>query len=112
MKVLMLMWTERDAAGGDEADFQAWADFDAQVRAAGAFVQNGALEPSARSQLVRPDIAGPQPDEAVRSGTVAPGPNQIQAFYLVEVPDMREALDWARRLPTYGTVEVRALLDY
>ena len=112
MKVLMLMWTERDAASGDDADFQVWADFDAEVKAAGAFVQNGALEPPAQAKLVRPDIARPAPHEAVVDGTVLPGANQIQAFYLIDVPDMDTALTWAKRLPTYGTVEVRALLDY
>jgi len=31
----------RRAASGDESDFQAWVDFDEQVKAAGAFVLNG-----------------------------------------------------------------------
>ena len=73
---------------------------------------NRALEPPARARLVRPDIARPAPDEAVVDGTVMPGANQIQAFYLIDVPDVDTALAWAKRLPTYGTVEVRVLLDY
>ncbi len=112
MKVMMLMWGEIDAASGDQADIDVWADFDAEVRAAGVFVENGALAPAGQSMLVRPDIAKPAPDEARKAGTATPGAKQIQAFYLVEVADLDEALDWARRLPTYGTVEVRALLEY
>ena len=46
MRYLMLMWADADAASGDESDFQAWAEFDAQVKAAGAFVLNGALTPA------------------------------------------------------------------
>jgi hypothetical protein len=47
MRHPMLMWADADAASGDESDFQAWAEFDAQVKTAGAFVLNGALAPAA-----------------------------------------------------------------
>jgi hypothetical protein len=47
MRHPMLMWADADAASGDESDFQAWAEFDAQVKTAGAFVPNGALAPAA-----------------------------------------------------------------
>jgi hypothetical protein len=37
MRYLMLMRADADAASGDKNDFQAWADFDKQVRTAGAW---------------------------------------------------------------------------
>ena len=115
MKVLMLMWADRDAAGGDAADLQAWVDFDAEVRAAGAFVLNGALAPAATdASLVRTAIDGhdrADPDTVLRR-PYAEGERQIQAFYLMDVPDLDAALSWANRLPTYGLVEVRPLLEY
>ena len=43
MRYLMLMWADADAASGDESDFQAWADFDEQVKGSGAFVLNAVL---------------------------------------------------------------------
>ena len=59
MRYLMLMWADADAASGDDSDFQAWADFDEQVKASGAFVLNGALAPaSAGAHLVQTAIAG------------------------------------------------------
>ena len=62
MRYLMLMWADADAASGDESDFQAWADFDEQVKTAGVFVLNGALTPaSASARLVQTAIAGRQP---------------------------------------------------
>jgi hypothetical protein len=51
MRYLMLMWADADATSGDESDFQAWAEFDAQVKAAGAFVLNGALTPVLLAQV-------------------------------------------------------------
>ncbi len=113
MRYLMLMWADADAAGGDESDLQAWVDFDEKVRAAGAFVLNGALAPAATdARLVRTAIAGHALDGAVESRPFAEGDRQIQAFYLMELPSMDDALEWANKLPTYGYVEVRELLQY
>jgi hypothetical protein len=113
MRYLMLMWADADAASGDESDFQAWAEFDAQVKAAGAFVLNGALTPaSTGSRLVQTAIAGHAIGEAVERRPFAAGTRQIQAFYIMDLPSMDAALEWANRLPTYGCVEVRELLQF
>jgi hypothetical protein len=113
MRYLMLMWADADATGGDESDFQAWLEFDAQVKAVGAFVLNGALAPAAAgARLVQTAIAGHELDKAVQHRPFADGTRQIQAFYIMDLPDMDAALDWANRLPTYGCVEVRELLQF
>jgi len=113
MRYLMLMWADADAASGDESDFQAWADFDEQVKASGAFVLNGALAPaSAGARLVQTAIAGHALDGAVQRRPFAEGERQIQAFYVMDLPHMDAALEWANRLPTYGYIEVRELLQF
>ncbi len=113
MQYLMLMWADADAASGDESDFQAWATFDQQVKAAGAFVANGALTPAASdARLVRTVIAGYQLPDAVERKPFASGERQIQAFYIMECENMDAALQWANRLPIYGYVEVRELIQY
>jgi hypothetical protein len=113
MRYLMLMWADADAASGDESDFQAWVDFDEQVKAAGAFVLNGALAPaSTDARLVQTAIAGHALNRAVERRPFAKGESQIQAFYIMDLPDMDTALEWANKLPTYGYVEVRELLQF
>ena len=113
MRYLMLMWADADAAGGDASDLQAWADFDEQVKAAGAFVLNGALAPAAtQARLVQTAIAGHDLQGAVAHRPFAAGQRQIQAFYIMELPDMDAAVEWANKLPTYGYVEVRELLEF
>jgi hypothetical protein len=113
MRYLMLMWADADATGGDESDFQAWAEFDAQVKAAGAFVLNGALAPaSTEARLVQTAIAGHAMDVAVECRPFAAGKRQSQAFYIMDLPSKDAALEWANRLPTYGCVEVRELLQF
>jgi hypothetical protein len=104
---------DADAASGDESDLQAWADFDEQVKADGAFVLNGAPAPaSTGARLVQTAIAGHALDEAVERRPFAEGEWQIQAFYIMDLPSMDAALEWANRLPTYGDVEVRELLQF
>src|SRR6478609_7350826 len=81
MRYLMLMWADAEATSGDESDFQAWLDFDDQVKAAGALVLNGALAPaSTDARLVRTSIAGHALDQAVELRPFAAGERQIQAF--------------------------------
>lgn len=109
----MLMWADADAAGGDAGDLQAWVDFDEQVRSADAFVLNGALTPAAAdARLVQTAIAGHPLAGAVERRPFADGDRQIQAFYIMELPDIDAAVEWANKLPTYGYVEVRELLQY
>jgi len=113
MRYLMLMWADADAAGGDESDMQAWIDFAGQVKSAGAFVCNGALAPAATdARLVQTAIAGHRLDDAVERRAFADGERQIQALYSMELPDIDAAVEWANKLPTYGYVEVRELLQY
>jgi hypothetical protein len=50
--------------------------------------------------------------DAVERRPFAAGKRQIQAFYIMDLPGMDAALEWANRLPTYGFVEVRELLQF
>ena len=109
----MLIWADADAAGGDESDLKAWVDFDEEVKTAGAFVVNGALAPAAgEARLVQTAIAGHGFEGAVERRPFAKGERQIEGFYLMDLPSLDAALEWANRIPTYGCVEVRELLEY
>jgi hypothetical protein len=113
MKYLMLMWGEVDATTGGDADFQAWADFDEQVKAAGVFVANGALQPAAsHARVVLTQISGHALPSATEQRPFTAGARQIQAFYLMECDSIEAAAEWANRLPTYGEVEVRELIEF
>lgn len=74
---------------------------------------NGALAPATTdARLVQTMIAGHPLDEAVEQRPFAEGERQIQAFYVMELSGMNAALEWANKLPTYGYVEVRELLQF
>jgi hypothetical protein len=83
------------------------------VKANGAFVLNGALAPASKdASLVQTAIAGHGLDGAVERRPFAEGNRQIEALYITHLPSMDAALEWANRLPTYGYVEVRELLQF
>ena len=67
---------------------------------------------AAGARLVQTAIAGHAIGEAVERRPFAEGKRQIQAFYIMDLPDMDAAVTWANRLPTYGHVEVRELLQF
>ena len=113
MRYLLLMWADVDAAGGDQSDMDAWIAFDQKAREAGVFVDNGALQPAlTEARLVQTRIDGHELPEAVERRPLAAGRPQIEAYYILECPDIETAVGWANDLPTYGQVEVRELIDF
>ena len=57
-------------------------------------------------------IAGHAIGEAVEPRPFAEGKRQIPALYIMDLPGMDAALEWANKLPAYGCVEVRELLQF
>ena len=113
MRFLLLIWTETNAAGGDQGDIDAWTAFDERAKAAGVFVDSGALQPAASdARLVRTKLAGHALDGAIERRPFTHGNTQIEAFYIMECDDLETALQWANDLPTYGVVEVRPLIKF
>jgi len=113
MRYLMLIWAEADAASGDESDLQALGRF----RRAGEGQRRVRTQRCTRSRLDRRSsrsdrIAGHALDRAVERRPFADGDRQIEAFYIMDLPTMEAALKWANKLPTYGHVEVRELLQF
>lgn len=70
----------------------------------------GQIRPAPRG--ITAAIAGHDLGEAVERRPFAAGARQIQAFYIMDLPDMDAAVEWANKLPTYGYVEVRELLQF
>lgn len=113
MRFLMLLWAEADAASGGQEDFDVWTVFDGKAKAAGVFVDNGALQPAAtEARLIRTKISGHSLGDAVDRRPFTEGATQIEAFYIMECEDLETALRWANDLPTYGVVEVRPLIEF
>jgi hypothetical protein len=53
-------------------------------------------------------------DVVITDGPFAETTEQLGGYYLIDVDDLDQALEWARKCPgaKYGSIEVRAVMNY
>ncbi len=89
--------------------FDSWFDYTVALRGSGALI--GA------EQLDRVDTATAVclqgGERLLTDGPFMETKEHLGGFYLIDVPDLDTALDWAARMPImrYGTVEVRPVRE-
>ena len=85
-----------------------WSDYTRDARQAGVLVAAEQLTHAETATSVR--FQGT--DRLVTDGPFMETKENLLGFYLIEVPDLDTAMDWARRMPAHDgrTVEVRAAL--
>jgi hypothetical protein len=90
--------------------FAAYGAYTEAMKKAGAWVAGAPLQPVATASTVRVNGGGTK----VLNGPYAETKEQLAGYYIVNVPDLDAALSWAARCPgaSYGTLEVRPILDY
>lgn len=101
----------RDFADGrpeNDPDGPAWGAYTRALIDAGVMVGGAALKPSHAATTVR--IANGRRD--LHDGPYAETKEQLGGFYIIDVPDLDAALEWAARNPAAatGAVEVRPIL--
>lgn len=99
-------WARMPAAELDTT-MAAYTAFSQALAAAGVMRGGERLHPAAAARSVRVTAAGTQ----VLDGPYAETREQLGGFFIIEVPDMAAALEWAARCPGahHGTVEVRPI---
>lgn len=85
-----------------------WSAYGATLAQAGVFVSGAGLMPPGQAVTLREAAGGRQ----VQDGPFAEVREQLGGFFVIEVPDLQAALDWAARAPStaYGATEVRPVL--
>jgi hypothetical protein len=71
------------------------AGWNADLRAAGAWVFNAGLHPPSTATVLRKDAGGAV---LMTDGPYAEGKEHVGGFTVIEVEDLDAALDWGRRL--------------
>src|SRR6266702_2893686 len=100
VKYALLIYATPGSAEGvrpaDDGVITSWLDYTAAVRDSGCLL--------AAEQLAHVETA---------TSVTMHGGEQLLGFYLLDVPDLDTALDWAGRMPIvrYGTVEVRPVME-
>jgi hypothetical protein len=99
----------RTDAKRKDAYWSAYRAYTLALKEAGVMVGGGALQPAAVATTVRQRGGKRQ----VQDGPYAEAKEQLGGYYVIEVPDLDEALGWAARCPAAasGAVEVRPNLS-
>ena len=99
-----------DARTGEDQDayMGAWRDYAEALNHAGVMAGGKGLEPPSTGTTVRLRDG----ERTIQDGPYADTKEQLGGFFIVEVPDLDAALEWAARCPVVGdgSVEVRPVL--
>jgi hypothetical protein len=92
-----------------DTDGPAWGAYTKAMRDAGIMVGGAALHPASTGTTLR--LKDGQRD--VQDGPYADTKEQLGGFYMIDVPDLDAALEWAARNPAAatGAVEVRPVVS-
>lgn len=85
----------------------AYTAYTEALRSAGALINFNRLRPSAAATTLRTTDGKTH----VLDGPFAESKEQLAGYYLIEVPDLDAAMQWAGRCPAvqHGIVEIRAI---
>ena len=111
MKVMVLgKATERSESGefGTAEEFAAMDQFNEQLVEAGVVLAADGLQPTSKGKRVAFDADG---NTTVVDGPFAETKELIAGYAIWEVASMEEAVEWAKRSPVEGVVELRKILD-
>ena len=111
MKVLVLgKATERSESGefASPEEFAAMDRYFQQLNEAGIVLAADGLQPSSKAKRVAVDSNG---TTRVIDGPFAEAKELIAGYSIWEVSSMDEAVEWAKRSPMKGVVELRKILD-
>lgn len=98
----------REDADLSGAYWESWQGYIAALTESGLLAGAGGLQPPWTATTVRVRDGRRQ----VQDGPYAETKEQLGGYFVIDVPDLDTALDWAERCPSasYAAVEVRPLL--
>jgi hypothetical protein len=110
---MLLIYTPTEGGPSPEelqAEFPRWGEYTQALQEAGALRGGDALQPVETATSVR--LQGGE--TVVSDGPFAETKEVLGGYYLIDVPDLDEALKWAARIPSasYGPVEVRPVMVF
>ncbi len=110
MRYLLLIYEHENNPPPDEAEMGKWFEYTDALREAGAMEAGEALHPTPTATTVRLRNG----ETVATDGPFAETKEQLGGFYLIDVPDLDAALEWAAKMPNAhrGSTEVRPILEF
>ena len=114
MRVMVIVKSTADSEAGMMPSPEAWAAmeaFNAELEAAGIPRATGGLKPSKLGKRVKFDGTG----RMITDGPFAATNEVVAGFWIWEVKDMAEAIDWVTRcpnpMPGPSEIEIRPMFE-
>lgn len=114
MRYILLIYSNEtdDFASAEEmrAVIRRYSELNREMQAAGVLLGGDGLERTNAATTVR--VRGGE--TRTSDGPFAETKEQLGGYYLIDVPDLDQAIHWASRIPTAerGSVEIRPIMDY
>jgi len=114
MKYALLIYGPTNGEGPSpeerEAELPKWFQYTEALMSSGAHLGGEALQPTEAATTVRERDG----QRLVTDGPFAETKEILGGFYLIDVPDIDAALEWAAKIPNvgYGSVEVRPVVEF
>ena len=92
-----------------DAEMQRWGELNEEMKAAGVMIAVSGLHPEAVTTVRK--RSG---DVTVTDGPYAETKEILFSFYIIDVPDLDAATEWAAKMPSaeYGSNEVRPMTGF
>jgi hypothetical protein len=113
MKYALLIYATPGAAASarpaDDGVISSWLDYTLAMKASGTLLGAEQLAPAETATSLTMDAG----ERLLTDGPFIETKEHLLGFYLLDVPDLDTALDWAAKMPIvrYGTVEIRPVLE-
>jgi hypothetical protein len=93
-----------------QAEMPKWYEYTQALQDAGVMVAGDALQPTETATTVRVR----NEETLVADGPFAETKEALGGYYILDVPDLDEALKWASKVPNvgYGSIEVRPVMVF
>jgi hypothetical protein len=89
-------------------EMRRWGELNEELEEAGVLVSVSGLHIDATTT-----VRAPGGDVTVTDGPFAEAKEILFSFYVIDVPDLDAATEWAAKMPSsdYGSVEIRPMID-
>jgi hypothetical protein len=116
MRYLLLIYGNEQAGAtqspeAQAAEMDAWWKYTADLQQSGRHLAGEALQPVATATTVR--LANGR--ALVADGPFAETKEQLGGYYLIDAPNLDEAIAWASKMPNLpggGSVEIRPIMEF
>lgn len=110
MKYMLLIYENENSPPPDDAEMGKWFAVSEAMQKAGVMLAGDALVPTSSATTVRVKSG----DTVATDGPFAETREQLGGYYLIDVPDLDAAIEWAAKMPNAhkGSIEVRPVMVF